>query len=108
MQEAALLYITAADREEAETIARALLEERLIACANIIPGMTSLYRWEGIIRQGSECVMIVKTMKNMVNDVTQKIVSLHSYDCPCVIEMPVDGGNKEFLRWIEQETTSPS
>lgn len=99
-----LIYVTTADREEAESIAQGLLEKRLIACANILPGMTSLYWWEGVIRHSGECVLIVKTTAAHVMEVTQAITAAHSYDCPCVVAIPVEGGNAEFLAWIAQQT----
>ena len=99
-QPCCLLYITTSDREEAEKLARALLEDRLIACANLLPGMTSLYWWEGVIRQAGECALIVKTTQKLADAVTQKVKSLHSYDCPCIVSVDVEGGNPEFLAWI--------
>lgn len=103
-----LLYITAADREEAEKIARALLEDRLIACANLLSGMTSFYWWEGVIRQAGECVLIVKTTQELENNVMEKIKSLHSYDCPCILSMAVESGNPEFLAWIAGQVCEPA
>ncbi len=103
-----LLYITTADHEEAESIARALLEARLIACANLLPGMVSFYRWEGMIRQSSECVLLVKTTQALAEKVTDTVKSLHSYDCPCVVALPVEGGNAAFLSWIEGEVKAPA
>ncbi len=102
-----ILYITTADHAEAEALARALLEARLVACANILPAVTSLYWWEGVIRQGRECLLVVKTGKNCVDAVINKVKSMHSYDCPCVVELPVEGGNPDFLRWIYAETSTP-
>lgn len=98
-----LLYITTADHDEAEKIARGLLEARLIACANILPAITSLYWWEGVIRQGRECVLIAKTTKAQTEKAIAMAKSLHSYDCPCVVAVPIEAGNPEFLRWIEAE-----
>ena len=98
-----LLYVTAADREEAEAIARALLEARLIACANILGSISALYWWEGVIRQGGECAMLLKTTQAKAQAASEKIKSLHSYECPCILTLPAQGGNPEFLRWIAQE-----
>lgn len=102
---AKLLYITTADHAEAEAIARGLLEARLVACANILPSLTSLYWWEGVIRQGRECLLVVKTTENRVGAAIAKVKSLHSYDCPCVVALPIEAGNPEFLRWIHEETS---
>ena len=99
-----LLYMTAADAEEARRIGDALVAERLVACVNIIPGMTSIYRWEGEVRHETECVLIAKTRAELVERATARVRALHSYDCPCVVALPVAGGNPEFLSWILNET----
>ena len=100
-----LLYMTAPDAEEARRIGDALVAERLAACVNIIPGMTSIYRWEDEVRHETECVLIAKTRGELVERATARVRALHSYDCPCVVALPVTGGNPEFLSWISKETT---
>ncbi len=99
-----LLYITAGSAEEAASIARDLLDARLIACANIIDGATSLYRWEGKIAEESEAVMIAKTREDLVEKVIGRVRELHSYDCPCIVAVAIVAGNPAFLDWIENET----
>lgn len=99
-----LLYVTAADREEAEALARALLEARHAACVNILGDTASFYWWEGVIRQASECALLVKTTARLQEQAIQTIRSRHSYDCPCIVALPVEGGNPDFLRWVGQET----
>ncbi len=99
-----LLYMTAADADEARRIGDALVAERLAACVNIIPGMTSVYRWQGGIRHDAEIVMIAKTRAELVERATARVRELHSYDCPCVVALPVVGGNPDFLSWIVEET----
>lgn len=100
-----LLYMTAGSAEEARRIGAALVDERLAACANVIDGMTSIYRWEGAVRNDSEAVLIAKTRRDLVDDVVTRVKALHSYTCPCVVALPVVGGNPAFLDWIGQETT---
>lgn len=100
-----LLYMTAGSAEEARRIGAALVDERLAACANVIDGMTSIYRWEGTVRNESEAVLIAKTRRDLVDDVVTRVKALHSYTCPCVVALPVVGGNPAFLEWIGQETT---
>ena len=97
-------YITAGSEDEAKRIARSLLDERLIACANVLPGMTSLYRWQGRVAEDAEVVLIVKTRAALVAAVVERVGALHSYDCPCVVALPVEGGNPAFLDWIGEET----
>ncbi len=99
-----LLYVTAGDRDEAARIGRALVEERLVACANVIPGVRSIYRWEGTVRDEGEAVLIAKTIESRAEAATARIKALHGYDLPCVVVLPLIGGNADFLRWIESET----
>ncbi|MEE8284469.1 MAG: divalent-cation tolerance protein CutA [Alphaproteobacteria bacterium] len=100
----ASVYITAASREEALTIGRAVVEARLAACANVLPGVTSIYWWEGSRQEDSEVVLILKTRQDLVDQVVAKVKELHSYECPCVVALPIIGGNKDFLDWIAKET----
>lgn len=101
-----ILYITAATPEEAASIGRTLVEERLAACANILGGITSFYRWEGAVQQGAETALIVKTRVGLVEPATERIKALHGSTCPCVVALPVQGGNPDFLDWIAAETES--
>ena len=103
--ETCLLYMTAADADEARRIGDALVAERLAACVNIIPGMISIYRWEGEIRHDAECVLIAKTRAELVERVSARVRELHSYECACVVALPVAGGNPDFLSWIVDETS---
>ncbi len=98
------LYITVGSAGEAASIARDLLDDRLIACANIIDGATSLYRWEGKIADEKEAVMIAKTRGDLVEKVIERVRELHSYDCPCIVALPIIDGNPAFLDWIDEET----
>ena len=100
----AFLYITVGNSEEAASIARVLLDDRLIACANIIDGATSLYRWEGKVADEKEAVMIAKTREDLVEKVIERVRELHSYDCPCIVALPIVSGNPAFLDWIDEET----
>ena len=100
----AWLYLTAASRGEAETIGRALVEERLAACANVLGAIRSFYRWEGVLCEDDETVLVVKTRRDLVQTVVARTKELHSYSCPCVVALPITDGNPEFLSWIEQET----
>lgn len=103
--EARLVYITTETPAEARAIGAALVEERLAACVNIIEGMTSIFRWEGKIQQGSETVLIAKTRRELVEPLTARVKEMHGYSCPCVVALPILGGNPDFLRWIEEETS---
>ncbi len=94
------VYMTAGSLEEARRIGRELIESRLAACVNILPGMQSVYRWEGKIEEAAEVVVIAKTTAPRVAALAERVKSLHSYDCPCVVSLKVDGGHQPFLDWI--------
>ncbi|MCX7021977.1 MAG: divalent-cation tolerance protein CutA [bacterium] len=98
------MYITCADAAEAKEIARALIVERLAACANILPGVRSVYRWIGKIEEAAEVVVIAKTRARLVDALTERVKALHSYEVPCIVALPITEGNREFLGWIEKET----
>ncbi len=99
-----LIYMTAASRDEAAKIGTALVGERLAACANILGETTSIYRWEGAVRQEPEVAMIVKTRSERAGDVISRIEQLHSYDTPCAIEIAIGRGAGKFLNWIVEKT----
>lgn len=101
---ACFVYITAPNKAAAQEIGRALVDARLAACANIFDGMTSIYRWQGRVQEDSEAVLIAKTRDSLVPALTEKVQALHSYDCPCVVALPVVGGSQAFLDWIAAET----
>ncbi|GEM_PF-317057 len=99
-----LLYITTSKIEEARKIGTALVEARLVACANIIPGLESIYWWQGSVVNDSEVLLVVKTRAEHVEAVIDKVKELHSYTCPCVVAMPILAGNPDYMRWLETET----
>lgn len=99
-----LIYVTAPDRQAALKIARVLVEERLIACANVLDGATSLYWWEGRVQEEQEAVLIAKTGSDAVAAVIDKVKEIHDYSCPCVVAVPIAAGNPAFLDWISAET----
>jgi periplasmic divalent cation tolerance protein len=92
------------DREQARVIGRILVEERLVACVNIIDGMESIYHWNNAICEDHEAILIAKTRDDLLDQVTLKVKSLHSYTCPCIVALPIKGGNEEYLNWIDEMT----
>ena len=106
MSDAVFLYVTAPDAETAEALARELVEGNLAACANILPGMRSVYRWEGKVERGEEVVMIVKTTTRSAAAARDRLIAAHPYDTPCVAAIPIaaDGSNANFLEWIAKKT----
>lgn len=99
------VYMTASSSEEAKKIGRALVEERLAACANVIDGMASVYWWQGELTEGREAVLIAKTRADLVPALTERVRALHSYTVPCVVALPILGGNPDYLVWLGEETT---
>ncbi len=97
-----LLYITCPTPEEARNIARTLVLEKLIACANVLPGATSIFRWKGEIQEAQETVLIAKTSRDALEKAQARILALHSYDCPCIVALPIEAGNPDFLKWVEE------
>lgn len=102
-----MLYVTFADEAAARALGRKLVEAHLAACANVFGEMTPIFRWEGEIQEDREAVMIAKTRAELVEEATSFIRQNHDYDCPCVVALPLEGGNQEFLGWIVQETKDP-
>jgi periplasmic divalent cation tolerance protein len=100
-----LVYITTPSHEVAETIANVVVERRLVACANILGAMTSIYRWNGALQRDSEVVLICKTVRSLVPALEAKVRSLHPYECPCVIALPVVAGSSQFLEWVNAQVT---
>ena len=100
-----MIYVTAGSSEEASRIGRTLVEERIAACANVLPAMMSIYRWQDGVQEDREVVLILKTRRGRVGDLIARVKDLHSYECPCVVALPIAEGNQEFLDWIVEETT---
>lgn len=100
-----LAWIPCPSLDCAERIGKAAVEHHLAACANILPGMRSIYRWEGEIRSEDEVLLALKTVADHVDALVELVVSLHPYDLPAVSVIPVAGGHLPFLAWVRQETS---
>lgn len=99
-----ILYITCANKDEARKIAAALLERQLIACANILPSVESHFRWQDALEQTEETAMFAKTTDAKLKEIYPVVTSLHSYDTPCIVALPITDGLPEFLKWVGTET----
>lgn len=97
-------YITCPTKAEAKNIVLALLEERLIACGNILEGAESYYWWDGVIQKAKEQVVIIKTRTKNENKIIRLVNELHSYECPCITFLSLDHGHPDFLRWVEHHS----
>lgn len=97
-------YATFKNAREAQKICKALLTQKLIACANIFPAHTSLYEWKGKPVTSKEVAVLFKTQKKNEKAVIETIQSLHSYEVPCVVFWPITQGSQQFLKWIKTQT----
>jgi periplasmic divalent cation tolerance protein len=104
MERAVFVYTTYPSIVEAETAGRALIERRLAACVNILPGMVSLYRWEGAIERGEEAVMIVKTRASLAEPVCTAVKEMHGYTTPAILVIPLESVDSSYLDWLLAET----
>jgi periplasmic divalent cation tolerance protein len=104
MTEALVVLVTTPTVERAAEIARAVVEERLAACGNVVPGLRSIYRWEGRIQDEAEALLVLKTTRARLEALRERVVALHPYDVPEVIAVPVEAGNAPYLAWIAAET----
>ena len=98
------VYTTHPSVVEAERIGRELVERRLCACVNILPGMISLYWWQGAIERGEEAVMIIKTRAALAEPVRAAVRQLHTYSTPAILVMPIEGVDTDYERWLLKET----
>jgi periplasmic divalent cation tolerance protein len=97
------VYVTTKDKAEARSIGRHLVQSRLAACINIFDQMNSMYFWKDEFQDDQEAVLIAKTTEQQVPGLIEAIKSRHSYDCPCIVSLPISGGNPDFLQWIEDQ-----
>jgi len=99
-----LIYVTFPSLEEAKRITKRLIEERLIACGNIIEGVTSLYRWDTRLQEESECVLVAKSLEKHYVRITEFVTQAHSYEVPCILKIP-GYANQPFGEWLAAEIT---
>jgi periplasmic divalent cation tolerance protein len=104
MERAVFVYTTYPAIVEAEAAGRALVERRLCACVNILPGMVSLYWWQGKINRGDEVVMIIKTRASLAEAVRAAVRQMHSYTTPAIVVLPVESVDPDYHAWIVAET----
>ena len=104
MERAVFVYTTYPSIVEAERAGSAIVERRLAACVNILPGMVSHYWWEGKVERGEEVVMIVKTRASLAQDVGRAIKDMHSYTTPAILVIPLESVEQTYLGWLMAET----
>lgn len=106
--DARLALVTAPDAETAERIVHALVEERVVACGNILPGVMSIYRWRGAIERDAETLVVLKTTAGCVPRLLERVPALHPYDVPEVLVLRIAAGHAPYLDWLAHETTIDS
>lgn len=103
MTDALVVLVTTPDPAKAAEIARALVEERLAACGNVLPGLRSIYRWEGEIQDDGEALLVLKTTRARFEALRERVLALHPYAVPEVIALPVEAGSAPYLDWIAEQ-----
>lgn len=88
---------------DAQRIARALVEERLAACVNVVPGVVSVYRWKGVVEKEDELLLVIKTIGERVEQLKARLLQLHPYELPEVVVIPIGGGHAPYLEWIAEQ-----
>jgi periplasmic divalent cation tolerance protein len=104
MSEFLSLYITGPSCEVATKIGRTLVDERLAACVNIIPGMQAIYRWKDKTQAATEVVLIAKSRATLFEEIERRVRELHPYHCPCIVAWPIEAGHQPYLDWLAQAT----
>lgn len=99
-----VIFVTTANKKEAERIAQHLIKNRLAACVNIVDNIKSVFWWRGKIDKGKEVLLIIKTKKILIDKLIKKVKALHSYEVPEIIALPIITGNKRYLDWINEST----
>jgi periplasmic divalent cation tolerance protein len=99
-----VVLVTASSEEEGRKIANLLLEQRKAACVNLVAGVQSRFWWEGRLDSAKESLLIIKTRAALVPEITDIVKKAHSYTVPEIVAMPIVGGNKDYLDWVDRET----
>jgi periplasmic divalent cation tolerance protein len=101
-QKPLLAYVVTKNRKEALILGRHLVNQKITACVNIIPKMTSIYRWQGKVESSNESVLIVKSNQKRRSDILKEVKRLHSYSVPCILFIEISGGNPDYLSWLDE------
>ena len=102
MEDPIVVFVTAPSQEEAVSIGRSLVGEGLVACANLVPGMRSLYMWKGELCDEGEVLMLMKSRRGLLTKIVDRVKALHSYEVPEIIALPIVGGAEDYFRWMEE------
>ena len=97
-------YVTHDNKEKALEMAKTLVKEKVIACANLFDQVTSIYEWEGKLCQENEVIIIMKTKEELYDKLKARVEELHPYSCPCIVALPILKGNEAYLSWLDKQT----
>lgn len=106
MNSAIVVYCTFPNEEKALEIAKLLIDTQLAACVNVLPGLTSIYTWQGETLSAKECLLMIKTKAEIYTKLEKLIKENHPYDCPEIIGLPIEHGLKGYLQWIENSVSA--
>lgn len=104
MDKVILAYTTAPDMDVARKIAQTLVDEKLAACVSMLPGLQSIYRWQGKVEEAAEVYLIIKTKQDCYLALSDRLQSLHPYDLPELLAVPITAGLPGYLQWVKEET----
>jgi periplasmic divalent cation tolerance protein len=96
-----VILMTAGSEDEAHKIAKLLVNQKKAACVNVVPGMDSLFRWEGKLDSGRESLLLVKTKASLLSEIISLVKTIHSYEVPEIIALPIIAGNEDYLKWLD-------
>ena len=99
---ALLVFSTVGDPEDAERVARELVDRRLAACVNIVPGLTSVYRWKGKVESEAELLLVIKTTRDRFEDLREALLTVHPYEVPEIVGVPIEAGHDAYLSWLHE------
>ncbi|GJN20449.1 hypothetical protein PR202_gb07828 [Eleusine coracana subsp. coracana] len=99
-----VVYVTVPNKEAGKKLAGSIISEKLAACVNILPGIESVYWWEGKVQSDAEELLIIKTRESLLDALTEHVKANHEYDVPEVIAVPIKGGNQKYLEWLKNST----
>ncbi|MBD2136806.1 divalent-cation tolerance protein CutA [Anabaena sp. FACHB-1237] len=100
------VYVTCKDRSEALNIGKAVVTARFAACANIIDSIDSIYWWNNELQIEKEAILIMKSRRDLFTQLMEKVKLMHSYEVPCIVALPIENGNQDYLHWLVTETNT--
>jgi periplasmic divalent cation tolerance protein len=108
MSDTRVVLVTVGDKETGLVLVRKVVEEKIAACGNLLPGVTSVFEWDGSIQEEREVLLILKTSADLVSRLVDRVAELHTYDVPEVLVLGVEGGYEPYLKWVHEQTNQES